>query len=164
MKKITYLPIGELHTEYTPQTGAPRQGSLKPEGKGVIEIYPEYRSALQTLDLFEQIIVIYHMDRVKSWDPVVEPPASDHKHQFGLFATRTPRRPNPIGFAVIKLEKVSEGKLFVSGIDAFDGTPVLDVKPYLPSVDRVNSARNVSVEYMLGHHDKDFITDSNFFE
>lgn len=164
MSSITYQPIGVFHTEYVPQTGAPRQGILIPEGQGRIEIFPEYVSALQTLNLFEYIIVIYHFDEVKNWTPTVQPPGSDNQHEFGLFATRSPKRPNPIGFSVIKLQKIEAGNLYVSGIDAFDGTPVLDIKPYLPSIDCVQSIQNELIETELGHHDEIFINDSSYFK
>jgi len=148
--QITYTPIGIFYTEYTPETGAPRQGILKPEAKGKIEIFQEYRDALQSLELFEYIIVIYHFDKVKKWNPTARPPASNPCHTFGLFATRSPNRPNPIGIATIKLEKIENGILYISGTDAFNGTPVLDIKPYLPSIDIVKSTRNEHAEKQLG--------------
>ncbi len=120
---MKYKPIGIIHTDYTPETGAPRQGILVADNSGTIEIFPEYRQALTTLDSFEYIILLYHFDRVESWDPLVVPPASDHDYEFGLFATRSPKRPNPIGFSVIKLDKIESGLLYIRGIDAFDGTP-----------------------------------------
>lgn len=161
---MNYKPIGIIHTEYSPETGAPRQGILVADNFGTIDIFPEYRQALTTLDSFEYIILIYHFNQVESWDPIVEPPAHDHDYEFGLFATRSPKRPNPIGFAVIKLDKIESGKLYVRGIDAFDGTPVLDIKPYLPSIDCVQSVQNDSMEHRLGHHDEIFIKDSSFFK
>lgn len=161
---IEFNPIGVFHTKYSPQIGAPRQGILIPEGKGTIEIFKPYQSALKDLDLFEYIIVLYHFSEVEKWEPTVNPPASTHEHDFGLFATRSPKRPNPIGFSIIKLEKIVDGVLYVSGIDAFDGTPVLDIKPYLPSVDCVKSIQNELIEKELGHHDEDFINDSSFFK
>jgi len=161
---IQYTPIGKFHTGYYPDTGAPRQGVLMPETKGTIEIFPEYRSALPTLSLFEYIIVLYHFDKVEKWEPIVNPPAASHDHNFGLFSTRSPKRPNPIGFSIVKLEKISKGVLYVSGVDAFDGTPVLDIKPYLPSVDCVKSIQNELIEEILGHHDEDFIDDSTFWK
>ena len=130
---IEYQPIGEFHTNLTPQTGAPRQGILQPENKGTIEIYKEYYEALEDLEQYEYIIVIYHMHMSGGWHSPVRPPGS--KRTFGLFATRSPNRPNPIGFAVIKLNGTEGAILHVSGIDAFDGTPVLDIKPWLPSID-----------------------------
>ena len=124
-----------------------------PEGKGEIEIYSEYQSALKNLELFEYIIVIYHLDKVKKWNHTAKPPASNPDYTFGLFATRSPNRPNPIGLATVKLEKVEDGILYVSGVDAFDGTPVLDIKPYLPSVDCLKSIQNEMMEKELGLHD-----------
>ncbi len=131
--KIEYRPIGKFHTSFTPQTGAPRQGILQPGSVGTIEIFGEYSGALRDLDNYEYIIVIYHMHLSGKWHTPVRPPAS--KRSFGLFATRSPNRPNPIGIAVIKLNRMEGMILHVSGIDAFDGTPVLDIKPWIPSID-----------------------------
>ena len=164
IETITYTPIGFFNTNYTTKTGGPRQGVLIPKGKGTINIYPQYHNALNTLNLFEYIIVLYHFDKVESWKPTVNPPASNHEHNFGLFATRSPKRPNPIGFSIVKLESIENGILHVSGVDAFDKTPVLDIKPYLPSVDCVKSIQNELIEKELGHHDEDFINDSTFYK
>ncbi|MBN1788873.1 MAG: tRNA (N6-threonylcarbamoyladenosine(37)-N6)-methyltransferase TrmO [Bacteroidales bacterium] len=163
-QQIQYTPIGILHTPYSPLTGAPRQGILMPETGGTIEIYPQYHSALNTLELFEYIIVLYHFSEVEQWEPIVNPPSSDHEHYFGLFATRSPKRPNPIGLSVVKLEKMENGILYISGIDAFEGTPVLDIKPYLPSLDCPKSIQNELMEKELGNHDRSFINDSTFFK
>lgn len=161
---IQYTPIGIIHTGYSPGTGAPRQGILMPETKGTIELYPEYHCALNTLSLFEYIIVLYHFNEVERWEPTVNPPAADHEHNFGLFSTRIPKRPNPIGLSIVKLEKIKNGVLYISGVDAFEGTPVLDIKPYLPSVDCPKSVQNEMIEKILGHHDEDFIDDSTFYK
>ena len=135
-----------------------------PKGKGLIEIFEEYQQALKTLDLFEYIIVLYHFDQVGKWESFVSPPAANHVHTFGLFSTRSPKRPNPIGFAVLKVDKIESGVLWVSGLDAFDGTPVLDIKPYLPTIDRILSYRNEQAETELGHHDENFIKDESFYK
>jgi tRNA-Thr(GGU) m(6)t(6)A37 methyltransferase TsaA len=108
--------------------------------------------------------VLFHFNEVERWSPTVNPPASTEEHDFGLFSTRSPKRPNPIGFSIVKLEKIQDGILYVSGIDAFEGTPVLDLKPYLPSVDCVKSIINEYMEKELGHHDEKFINDSTFFK
>jgi len=163
-QQVTYTPIGIFHTDYTPLTGAPRQGILIPEGKGRIEIYPEYQSALRTLELFEYIIVIYHLDKARRWNDTARPPASNSGYTFGLFATRSPNRPNPIGLATVKLEKVENGILYVSGVDAFEGTPVLDIKPYLPSIDGVKSIKNELIEKDLGLHGENSVDDSTSFK
>jgi len=149
-QQIVYKPVGVFHSGYTERTGAPRQGILKPDGKGTIEIFNEYRGALKSLELFEYIIVIYHFDRAYNWNLIVRPPSSDPELTFGVFSTRSPNRPNPIGIATVRLDKVEDGILHVSGIDAFDGTPVLDIKPYLPSTDCVKSSVNEQAEKKLG--------------
>jgi len=161
---IEYTPIGHFESEYSPETGAPRQGILFPESKARIVIYDEYKPGLQTLSLFEYIIVIYHFSLTESWDEMVNPPAANHLHNFGVFSTRSPKRPNPIGFSVIKLDKIVDGVLYVSGTDAFNGTPVLDIKPYLPSIDKVESMQNSLIEIELGHHDESFINDTIFYK
>jgi tRNA (adenine37-N6)-methyltransferase len=158
---VHYKPIGVFHSRFTPDTGAPRQGMLMPETEATIEIYEPYRGALQTLAEFEYILVLYHFDQVKGWNPTVSPP--DSGHEFGLFATRSPKRPNPIGLSLVKLLKIEHGTLYLTGVDAFEGTPVLDIKPYLPSIDSVESGVNKAMEIELGHHDEDFITDPTFF-
>jgi tRNA-Thr(GGU) m(6)t(6)A37 methyltransferase TsaA len=87
---------------------------------------------------------------LKFTNQTARPPASNPEYTFGLVATRSPNRPNPIGLATIKLEKIENGILYVSGADAFDGTPVLDIKPYLPSIDGVKSSKNELIEKELG--------------
>ena len=87
--RVIYSPIGVFHSDYTPETGAPRQGILSPSVKGRIEIYPEYQKALAGLELFEHIIVIYHLDKSRDWHHTARPPASNPAYTFGLFATRS---------------------------------------------------------------------------
>lgn len=155
---IKYEPIGYFETEFTMQSGAPRQGMLIDDAKGIINLKKEYVKGLDYLSSFEYIWVIYHFNEAKGWENDVRPPDSDHA--FGVFATRSPRRPNPIGLSLIKLEKIEGNKLYVSNVDAFNGTPVLDIKPYLPSVDDAISIKNMEAEIYLGHHDTDFLNDS----
>lgn len=162
--QIVYKPIGVFHTPYTPETGAPRQGILISETRGTIEIFPPFHNALKNVDSFEYIIVLFHFSEVERWEPTVNPPSSTEDHDFGLFSTRSPKRPNPIGFSIVKLERIENGILYISGMDAFEGTPVLDIKPYLPSIDCVKSIQNEYMEKELGHHDEDFINDSSFFK
>ena len=162
-EEIVFHPIGVVHSPYSPDTGAPRQGILRPDEEASIEIYEPYQEALQTLDEFEYILVFFYFDQVKSWESIVKPPGSTDKHEFGLFSTRSPKRPNPIGFSLVKLDRIEKGVLYIRGIDAFEGTPVLDIKPYLPSVDCVESSINWYVEKELGHHDEDFIDDPGFY-
>lgn len=146
--EIKIYPIGRFHTGMTPQTGAPRQGILQPENTGVIEIYSEFVPALEGLEKYEYIIVLYHMNLSTGWKSMVRPPGS--KRAYGLFATRTPNRPNPVGFAVIKLERIEGSKLYVSGIDAYDGTPVIDIKPWIPTIDCPGISSSGEIERALG--------------
>lgn len=163
-KGIQFRRIGIFHTPYNQGTGAPRQGILAPETRATIEIDSMYRKGLVDLEKFEYIIVLYYFNITKTWSHTVNPPKSDH--HFGVFATRSPKRPNPIGFSVVKLENVDleKGILTLSGIDAFEGTPVLDIKPYLPSVDIVHSAKNVATEKELGHHDEKYIKNPTMYK
>ena len=162
LQKIEYVPIGLVRSRYTRRRGTPRQGALFPDSEGRIEIFKEYKEALKDLDSFEYIIILFHFDRVKHWEALVDPPASNHEHRFGLFSTRSPKRPNPIGLTVLKLEKIEDSVLYVRGLDAFDGTPVLDIKPYLPSVDLIESRHNEVAESRLNRDDGDSDIDGRF--
>ena len=134
---IHFKPIGYFKTDFTPQTRAPRQGRLTPQAKGTIILEKEYIKALRDLDKFEYIYILFFFDKVKDWESIVKPPVSNRT--YGLFATRTPRRPNPIGMTLVKLESIENNRLLVSGVDAFDGTPVLDIKPFFPDLDCVET-------------------------
>lgn len=144
---ICFKPVGYFRTPFTKKTGAPRHGILQPETKGKIEILAQYRDALAMLDRFEYVIVLYFFNLARTWSPHVS--SITAPQQFGVFATRTPRRPNPIGFSVVKVDSIRGCTMYVSGIDAYNNTPVLDIKPYIPSVDVVNSRKNREAEYLF---------------
>lgn len=156
--KIEFYPIGYYQTPYSLKTGAPRQGTLIPETHGKIILDEKYTEGLQELLDFEYIWVIYVFDQTKGWDLIVRPPKSHNS--FGVFATRSPRRPNPVGLSLNRLDSIQGNILFVSGIDVFDNTPILDIKPFLPSVDYVKSPKTEAAEEFLGHHDEDYINDT----
>jgi tRNA-Thr(GGU) m(6)t(6)A37 methyltransferase TsaA len=143
-----YHPIGEFITDLTPETGAPRQGALTPENKGIIRIHSEYTEALRDLESCSHIIVLYHMHLSTGWNALVRPPGSGR--EMGLFATRSPNRPNSIGFSVIKLDRVEGQDIHVSGVDAFNGTPVLDIKPWIPSLDCPDGGDGSAIEKKVG--------------
>jgi len=157
-ESIEYYPIGYFSSDYTLETGAPRQGILIPESKGVIVLDSIYTKSLTLLNQFEYIWVMFHFDKAKGWESIVTPPKS--KHKYGLFATRSPRRPNPIGLSLIKMDSIVGNKIYVSGVDIFDETPILDIKPFLPSIDYVVSEKNMVSEIYLGHHNENFINDT----
>jgi len=135
--------IGVIRSPYTPDKGAPRQGGLAPETESTIVIESKYAEGLTDIEKFSHIIVLYAFDRSSGWSPMVKPPWDDKRR--GIFASRSPHRPNPIGMTVAKLVGREGATLRVQGMDAFDGTPVLDLKPYIPRFDSVD-AKGISGE------------------
>ena len=132
-KTFPIHPIGVFHSPLTPQTGAPRQGRLAPEVKATIEIFPEYERCVEGLESFSHIYVLFVFDRSRKWTASVRPPQA--KKSRGLFSTRSPNRPNPIGLTAVRLVGRKGRILHVEGIDAFDNTPIVDIKPYVGSID-----------------------------
>jgi tRNA-Thr(GGU) m(6)t(6)A37 methyltransferase TsaA len=135
---MTFKPIGVIHSPYTPARGAPRQGMLAPDVASTIVVDPEFEEGLTDIETFSHIIVIYAFDRSTGWSPMVRTPWEERKH--GVFATRSPRRPNPIGMTVVKQVEREGRMLRVLGLDAFEGTPLLDLKPYVPKFDCVENS------------------------
>jgi tRNA-Thr(GGU) m(6)t(6)A37 methyltransferase TsaA len=135
---IEFRRIGTIRSPYTSETGAPRQGQHAPDTESRIVLDARYEEALRDLESFSHIIVLYVFDKSTGWSPLVQTPWEEKSH--GLFATRSPNRPNPIGMTVVRLLRREGAVLHVAGLDAFDGTPVLDLKPYIPGVDRIEDA------------------------
>jgi len=130
MKKIIYKPIGIIHTPFKDTKGTPNQPTAGKTVEGFIEIQPEYIEGLDDLEGFSHLILIYHFHFSVGYTLKVKP--FMHNHFRGVFATRSPRRPNPIGISVVRLVKVEEGRIYVKDLDIIDGTPLLDIKPYIP--------------------------------
>ena len=130
MKKIIYKPIGIIHTPFKATKGMPNQPTAGKNVEGFIEIQPEYIEGLNDLGGFSHLILIYHFHLSVGYTLRVKP--FMHHRSRGVFATRSPRRPNPIGMSVVRLTKVKEGRIYVKDLDIVDGTPVLDIKPYIP--------------------------------
>ena len=133
--KIIYEPIGIIHTPFKDK--APIQPIFSDE-KGIVEVYEKYKDGLKDLDEFSHIILVYHFHLSKPYKLHAKPYLSDELK--GIFAIRSPNRPNPIGISVVKLEKIEGTKLFVKNIDILDGTPLLDIKPYVPEFDCINAS------------------------
>lgn len=133
MKNIIYKPIGIIHSQNKTPEGTPIQASSAKDIKGVIELYPEFVDGLTDLDEFSHIILLYHFHLSKEAKLISKPFMDDVSH--GVFATRAPSRPNHIGISYAKIEKIEGNKIFVNGIDVVDGTPLLDIKPYVPQFD-----------------------------
>ncbi len=130
--------IGVIRTPYTKK--APNQSVEEGEGEFRIELNKELTEGLYRLDTFKYIYVIYYLDKViRSGELRVTPPMM-HSGYTGLFASRSPNRPNPIGISVVKIKKIEKNIIYVSGIDAFDNTPLLDIKPYFDELDAKTNA------------------------
>lgn len=128
------IPIGIIHSPYKIYGDAPRQGRLS-DTESIIEIFSPYTDGLCDLEEHKHLIVLYWLDHADRTKLTATPPHTGKEH--GVFATRSPSRPNPIGFAVADLMRRESNRLIVRGLDAFDKTPVLDVKPYFRDLDCV---------------------------
>lgn len=131
--------IGVVRSPFTKKVEAPRQPRAAEGVEGRIELDPSLAHAVEDLEGFEHVWVIAWMDRAEGFRPKVHPPRSERRR--GVFATRSPHRPNPIALSVMRLERVEGTTLHVSGVDLLDGTPVLDVKPYVPWTDAIPRSR-----------------------
>jgi tRNA-Thr(GGU) m(6)t(6)A37 methyltransferase TsaA len=137
---ITCMPIGAVHCPVTEMS----QGNW---AEVVSEIYlePQYQGGLQGLEGFSHVVVVFYLDQVKAFDPAKQllrkPRGMEDMPALGVFAQRTKYRPNPIGVTAAELVSIKGNVVSVRGLDALDGTPVLDLKPYMPAFDGVNDAR-----------------------
>ena len=125
-------PIGHVSSPYTQTKDIPKGFGAKHEAEGILEILPQFEAGLADIEGFSHLIVLWVFDRAEGFDLVAKPPIDDRTH--GVFATRSPRRPNPIGLTVVELLRRGGRSLHVRGVDMLDGTPILDVKPYLSNI------------------------------
>ena len=132
--------IGIIHSPYKIKDECPIQGYTAPEGKGQIELFPEYEEGLVTIETFSHIILFYIFDRAGGIILSRSTFLDDSLH--GIFASRHPCRPNSIGISIVKLEKRNKNILEVSEIDVLDNTPLIDIKPYIPRFDFREKANN----------------------
>jgi len=130
--RVEFRPIGVVRSEFDDRDGTPRQAIGAEGSRGTIEIDPELLEGLTDLDGFSHVVVIFHMHRIDSSHLTAHPPWDDRPH--GVFATCSPRRPNPIGLSVVRLERIVGNVLHIANLDMLDGTPVLDIKPYGPDL------------------------------
>lgn len=130
---IVYRAIGLIRTPWLRVEDVPVQGAAAPDAEGRIEVHPDYIEGLLHIEGFDRLIVLYHFDQSGEVKLVRRPFLDDEPH--GVFAMRHPARPNPIGLTVVSLTHRAETTLFVRGVDMLDGTPLLDVKPYVPRWD-----------------------------
>lgn len=142
--------IGRIHTDFATKFGIPRQSGLVPELMGEIVLEPEYRNpdAVRGLEEFSHLWLVWEFSKAvrSDWSPTVRPPRLGGNQRLGVFATRSPFRPNPIGLSCVRLERIDledsrKPVILVSGVDMMDGTPIYDIKPYLPYADSYPEAR-----------------------
>ena len=134
--EITLNPIGFLQSELKQRYETPRQGILAKDNQAVIHLLPKknFEQAIKDLDGFDRLWVIFQFHLNKTWKPLVNPPRHTRK-KVGVFASRAPYRPNQIGLSCVKLDKIERLKIYISESDILDGSPIIDIKPYLPYSD-----------------------------
>ena len=137
--QIVFQPIGIIHTPFDKPEGIPIQGALRTDIEGTVEILPEFSDGLKDIEGFSHLILLFHFHLVKEHKLVARPFMDDTAR--GVFSIRGPRRPNPIGMTVVRLLERSGNILQIAGVDMVNGTPLLDIKPYLPDIDAHHSVR-----------------------
>ena len=140
----TLEPIARIRTDFPSKFGIPRQSGIVDALKGTVVFEPKYRdaTALRGLEGFSHLWLIWEFSEsvMEEWSPTVKPPRLGGNRRIGVFATRSPFRPNPLGLSCVKLDGIAPGSpegplLYVSGVDLMDGTPIFDIKPYIPYTD-----------------------------
>jgi tRNA (adenine37-N6)-methyltransferase len=129
---FTPQPIGFVSSPYSETSQVPKGLGAKHEADGVLKILPEFEPGLNDIEGFSHLFVIWEFDRARGFELLGTPPSDNRPH--GVFATRSPRRPNPIGLTIVELRRRAGADLHVRGIDMLDGTPILDLKPYLSGI------------------------------
>ncbi len=153
-EKIVITPIGTIHSPYKQPKDMPIQGKFKPDVIAYVELKEQYIPGLKDLDNFSHIILIYYFHKSQKQDLQSTPFLEDESH--GIFAIRSPHRPNHIGLSIVKLESIQGNKIYFSQVDMLDGTPVLDIKPYVKQFD---SRENAFSGWIEKHFEKNNIPD-----
>jgi tRNA-Thr(GGU) m(6)t(6)A37 methyltransferase TsaA len=146
---IQFKSIGTIHTPFTKKEGMPIQSSGSKGIKGTIELKREYVDGLYDLEKFSHIYLIFHFHKSKGYNLQVTPFLDNKPH--GVFATRAPRRPNSIGISVVKLISIKDNILEIENVDMLDGTPLLDIKPYIAQFDIHNIEKNGWINNLTGY-------------
>jgi len=133
MDEVKYKPIGVIYSPFKEPKGTPIQPAGARGISGTVEVFPEYAEGLKDIEGFSHIILICHFHLSRGWSLEVKPFMDDQLH--GVFTTRAPARPNPIGISIVRLVRVEGNILHIQDVDIVDGTPLLDIKPYVPEFD-----------------------------
>ena len=152
-RRLTLTPIGVVHSPFTEKMQAPRQPNTPQAADGTVELFSgrDFEHALEDLTTFRYIWLIFWFDQSEGWRPKVLPPRSEKRR--GLFATRSPYRPNPLGMSLVELAGIDGLVLSVKGLDLLEGTPVLDIKPYIPYADSRPDADHGWLDEVAGLRD-----------
>ncbi|MHC4398989.1 MAG: tRNA (N6-threonylcarbamoyladenosine(37)-N6)-methyltransferase TrmO [Planctomycetota bacterium] len=137
--KIEYQPVGVIHTAFTKPEGMPIQPAGAEGVRGTVEVFGEFADGLQDLAGFSHIMLLYHFHQTSEPSLLITPFMDSQLR--GVFATRAPKRPNPIGISVVKLVRIEGRILHVENVDVLDDTPLLDIKPYVPEFDQHEADR-----------------------
>jgi tRNA-Thr(GGU) m(6)t(6)A37 methyltransferase TsaA len=146
MNQISYTPIGTIHSPFTDPEGMPIQPSGAQGIRGFILIHEDLVDGLKDLEGFSHIYLLYHLHLSDSYQLQVIPFLDDRDR--GVFSTRAPKRPNPIGLSVVKLHRIVKNRLEIENLDIVDGTPLLDIKPYVPEMIDAEDSR---IGWLSGH-------------
>lgn len=130
MEEIRIKPIGVVHSPFKDPVGVPKDSTDGMNYRGTVEIFPEYKEGLKDLDGFSHIIILFYFHKSEYSHLIVKPFLDDTLR--GVFSTRSPHRPNYIGLSLVELQKIEDNIIYIKGIDMIEGTPVLDIKPYIP--------------------------------
>jgi tRNA-Thr(GGU) m(6)t(6)A37 methyltransferase TsaA len=152
MKDVKFKPIGVIHTPFKEPKGTPIQPKAGKDIEGWVEVFPEYTEGLKDIEGFSHVILVFYFHLSGRFNLRLKPYLDDELR--GVFATRAPSRPNSIGLSVVRLDKVEGGKLFIRDVDMVDGTPLLDIKPYVPEFDRQERIRIGWLEKKVKNFDK----------
>ena len=139
-KTIMFKPIGYIKTPFDDKEWIPRQGSYDRTAKGVAILYPEFAEGLKSLEQFNYCWLLFHFDKSKSFSLIQHPPKDNRPH--GVFSIRSPKRPNSIGMTVVKIDNIENNELRFTGADMINGTPLIDIKPYVEDIDSIPGAGN----------------------
>jgi len=133
MNEIKYTQIGIIHSPFKEPKGTPIQPTAAKGINGRVEVFQEYNEGLKDLDGFSHVILVYHLHLSREPSLHIKPFLDDQIH--GVFSTRAPNRPNPIGISIVRLVKIEDNILRIKDMDIIDGSPLLDIKPYVPEFD-----------------------------
>lgn len=157
--RIEYQPIGIVHSPFTKLEGMPIQPTRAKGIAGKVELFDEFKDGLKDLEGFSHIILLYHFHMVSGYHLQVTPFL--YTKLRGLFATRAPKRPNPIGLSILRLDGIRGNQVYVSDMDILDGTPVLDIKPYVLEFDERTDVRTGWLEEAIKLN-RDVLSDDRF--